>query len=131
MTLVVDASFVVAILTDNGADGTWARSVLTGDLAAPHLMPAEVASVLRRAVLLGDFTPDTASGAHRELLELRVVLYDYADLAGRIWELRNNVGVYDAWYVALAEALDADLATLDVRLARAPGARCSFLTPPA
>jgi predicted nucleic acid-binding protein len=37
----------------------------------------------------------------------------------------------DAWYVALAEALDVPLATLDVRLAAASGPRCVFLTPPA
>jgi predicted nucleic acid-binding protein len=37
---------------------------------------------------------------------------------------------YDAWYVALAEALDATLVTLDLRLARANGPTCTFLTPP-
>ncbi len=59
------------------------------------------------------------------------MFYSYRELAGRIWELRNNITIYDAWYVALAEALDARLATLDVRLARAPGVRCPFVTPPA
>lgn len=37
--------------------------------------------------------------------------------------------VFDAAYVALAEALDAPMMTLDLRLARASGPRCSFLTP--
>ena len=32
----------------------------------------------------------------------------------------------DAWYVALAESLDAPLATLDDRLSRAPGCQCAF-----
>ena len=36
---------------------------------------------------------------------------------------------YDAWYVALAEALGSDLATLDERLVKADGPRCRFLTP--
>ena len=50
MTLVVDASMVVAGLTDSGADGQWAESLLAGEvLTAPHLMPAEVANILRRA----------------------------------------------------------------------------------
>lgn len=35
----------------------------------------------------------------------------------------------DAWYVAVAEASGAPLATLDVRLSRAPGPRCDFLVP--
>ena len=64
------------------------------------------------------------------LLELGVSLFPYAPLAQRIWELRGNVTAYDAWYVALAEALDCELATVDRRLSRAPGCRCPFLTPP-
>jgi len=36
---------------------------------------------------------------------------------------------YDALYVALAEALDAPLLTLDRRLARASGLRCAVETP--
>jgi predicted nucleic acid-binding protein len=132
VTLVADASVMVATLTDERADGRWARSILTGEpLAAPHLMPAEVASVLRRAVFLGDFTQSTASSAHHELLQIPVVLYGYHELADRIWELRHNITIYDAWYIALAEALDVELATLDVRLTRAPGVRCAFLVPPA
>ena len=39
------------------------------------------------------------------------------------WELRHNVGAYDALYVALAEALDAPLLTADGRLAAAHGHR--------
>lgn len=45
-------------------------------------------------------------------------------------ELRHNVTAYDGWYVALAEQLDAAVATLDVRLANAAGPRCPFRTPP-
>jgi predicted nucleic acid-binding protein len=54
---------------------------------------------------------------------------DYEALAPRAWVLRHSVTVYDAAYVALAEALDAPMMTLDLRLARAPGPRCPFLTP--
>jgi predicted nucleic acid-binding protein len=38
--------------------------------------------------------------------------------------------MYDAWYVALAESLEAELATLDTRLARASGPRCGFRLSP-
>ncbi len=72
-----------------------------------------------------------AARAHEDLLQMRVELYAFEPLARRIWDLRANVGTYDAWYVALAEALDAPLATLDRRLAMAVGPRCSFLLPPA
>ena len=50
---------VVAGLTDSGADGRWAESLLAGDsLAAPHLMPVEAANILRRAALAGDISAD-------------------------------------------------------------------------
>ena len=42
-------------------------------------------------------------------------------LLDRVWALRRNLTAHDAVYVALAEALDADLLTCDARLARAPG----------
>jgi predicted nucleic acid-binding protein len=59
-----------------------------------------------------------------------VDLIAYEVVAPRAWSLRQNLTLYDAWYVAVAEILDAELATLDVRLARAPGLRCGFLVPP-
>lgn len=37
-----------------------------------------------------------------------------------------HVTVYDAWYVALAEALDATLVTADLRLVGATGPRCEI-----
>lgn len=52
-----------------------------------------------------------------------------AVVADRTWELRDNVSAYDGCYVALAELLAADLATLDRRLSRAPGPLCRFLLP--
>jgi hypothetical protein len=35
-------------------------------------------------------------------------------LLGRAWKLRDNVNVYDAMYVALAEAIEATIVTCDV-----------------
>jgi predicted nucleic acid-binding protein len=130
VTLVVDASLVVAALVDAGKDGEWAESELAkGQLAAPHLMPVEAASILRRAALAGDLPHEIASLAHADLLALRIELFPYEPFALRIWELRTNATAYDAWYVALAEVLDAPLATLDRKLARTPGVRCKFRVP--
>ena len=94
-------------------------------------MPAEAANILCRAAATGDISADVASMAHADLLDLRVELFPYAPFAARVWELRDNVAFYDAWYVALAESLGSSVATLDLRLARATGPRCSFETPPA
>ena len=128
--LVVDASLVVAALTDSAEVGTWADELLgTDHLAAPHLMPVEAANVLRRAVLNGELSADSAALAHSDLLALRMELFPYGPFAARVWELRGDLTSYDAWYVALAEALNARLATLDVRLSRSPGPRCLFVTP--
>ena len=127
--LVVDASAVVAALVDNGPEGVWGRSLLTEELAAPHLLPAEATDTLRRTVLARDLSVDEANLIHAELVRLPLRLYPYHPYAERVWELRHNVTAYDAWYVALAEALDAELATLDRRLARSKGPRCRFLTP--
>jgi predicted nucleic acid-binding protein len=65
------------------------------------------------------------------LLDLRVEFFPYQPCAARVWELRENVTYYDGWYVAVAELLDAQLATLDGLLANSPGPRCQFLLPPA
>jgi predicted nucleic acid-binding protein len=130
MTLVIDSGFVVAALVDSGQVGTWADHLLAfDDLAAPHLMPVEVANVLRRAARAGEISADTAALAHADLLSLRVELFAYEPFATRVWELRDNVTAYDGWYVALAESLGAKLATLDLRLTKATGPRCVFVTP--
>jgi predicted nucleic acid-binding protein len=52
------------------------------------------------------------------------VTYAFELFIDRIWALRDNLTVYDAWYVALAEALETELVTADHRLADAPGLRC-------
>ena len=131
MSVVVDASLVVAALTDTSSVGRWAEEiVLAPALAAPHLLPAETANVLRRAELAGLLSSDATASAHSELLALRLRLVGYSSIAERAWELRRNVTSYDAWYVALAERLGVPLATTDERLTRASGPRCEFLTPP-
>jgi predicted nucleic acid-binding protein len=70
-----------------------------------------------------------ASAAHEDLMQLELELFAFDLFAERIWELRHNVTSYDAWYVAVAEALKLPLATLDERLSRAKGPTCKFLTP--
>jgi len=130
VTLVVDASVVVAALVDRGRDGAWAESRLVGrPLAAPHLLLVEVASILRRAVAVGDLSDEVAALAHADLAALPVELFPYQPFAARVWELRANVTPYDAWYVAVAEAVGSPLATLDRRLSRAHGPTCVFDLP--
>lgn len=131
MTLVLDASALVAALIDDGPVGRWAEDLMAhGTLVAPHHLHVEAANVLHRAALAGDVSPDVAALAHRDLVALRIELFPYTAYAERVWELRSSVTAYDASYVALAELLDAELATLDRRLSKAPGVHGTFRMPP-
>jgi predicted nucleic acid-binding protein len=56
-----------------------------------------------------------------DLLALPIRRHSHRLLLDRVWALRNNLSAYDAFYVALAEVLDAPLITRDGRLARTKG----------
>lgn len=128
--VVCDASAVVALLLDGGHDGRWVTQALTGaDLAAPSLVAFESANIIRRHELAGLVSSDQAAQAHVDLLDLMIELWPYEILAARAWELRRNLSSYDASYVALAELTAATLVTLDGRIGRAPGLRCTIATP--
>ena len=62
-----------------------------------------------------------AEEALADLLVIDVVRHPHYALIGRIWQLRENLTVYDASYIALAEGLDAVVVTCDVPLGGAPG----------
>ncbi len=131
MTTVVDASVLVAALVDSGATGRWAESALADDaLAGPELALAEASNILRRLERSRQISRLEAASAHADLLKLDLALFPYAPFAERIWALRENLTSYDAWYVALAEALECPLATLDHKLSRASGPVCEVIAPP-
>lgn len=60
-----------------------------------------------------------------DLVDLPLLRVPHLRVIERCWELRHNLTVYDASYVALAALLDLILVTGDVRLAKAPGLRCT------
>ena len=62
-----------------------------------------------------------AEEALSDLLVIDVVRHPHYALIGRIWQLRENLTVYDASYIALAEGLAAVVVTCDVPLGGAPG----------
>ena len=131
MTTVVDASVLVAALVDSGREGKWAESVIGGgSLVGPELVLAEASNILRRLEGAGKISRLEATSAHRDLLRLDLELFPFAPFAERVWELRENLTSYDAWYVALAETLNCPLVTLDRKLSRASGPTCDIVTPP-
>lgn len=125
--IVVDASVIVTALADDGNDGDHARDRLRQErLIAPHLIDLEVVSAWRRLAAAADLDERRAQLALEDLRALRLERVPHGPLLSRCWELRDNLTVYDAAYVALAEALDATLLTADARLAGASVARCEI-----
>jgi predicted nucleic acid-binding protein len=130
VSTVIDSSVLVAALVDGGAAGTWAEEILTrGSLCAPELAYVESTNILRRLERAKTITSPEANAAQSDLMQLDMDVFSFEPFANRVWELRHNVTSYDAWYVALAEAINAPLATLDQHLAKADGVACRFLMP--
>ena len=130
MSTVIDSSVVVAALVDSGPHGDWAEEVLAGGLLqAPELVRAEATNIFRRLERAKLITTPEANAAQDDLMQLDIELFPFEPFADRIWELRHNLTSYDAWYVAIAEALRLPLATLDEPLSKSNGVACKFLTP--
>ena len=130
MTVVADASVLVAVLVDSGREGKWSEdAVAERSLAGPELALAEASNILRRLEQARKISRLEANSAHRDLLRLDLELFPFAPFADRVWALRNNLSSYDAWYVALAEVLNCPLVTIDRKLSRASGPRCEILVP--
>jgi predicted nucleic acid-binding protein len=130
LSIVVDSSVVVAALVDSGQHGNWAEEILaSGSLQAPELILVETTNILRRLERAKLITTPEANAAQDDLMQLDIELFPFEPFAERIWELRHNVTSYDAWYVAIAEALLLPLATLDEPLSKSNGVSCKIVTP--
>jgi predicted nucleic acid-binding protein len=125
--IVVDACVLVVALADDGRDGDDARARLRGEhLAFPELADVEFVSVLRRQVAAKKMDSRRAELALRDLVAMPAQRAPHRQLLGRCWQLRDNLTMYDALYVALAEAMQVTLVTADGRLAHAPGPTCTI-----
>ena len=123
--IVADASVLVVALADDGPDGDQARARLHGErLTVPELADLEVTSVLRRQMRAGLLDARRARLALEDLAALPAGRAPHRPLLRRCWELRDNLTIYDAVYIALAEAMNTTLLTGDQKLARAPGPQC-------
>jgi predicted nucleic acid-binding protein len=121
--IVVDASAAVEWLLRLPRAEQVEQRLLRGDpsLHAPHLIDVEVAQVIRRLALSGLITAGRGEQALEDLADLDLERHPHDVLLPAVWRLRDNMTAYDGVYVALAEALEAPLVTLDARLAGAPG----------
>ncbi len=128
---VLDASVIVDAMVVAGPAGDRARDLVAGEpwLHLPSMAGAEVTSALRSMVRRGTLSIGVARAAVVRASRLRARRYPFEPFLARVWDLRENLTVYDAWYVALAESLDSPLVTADDRLRRAHGPRCPVLDP--
>ena len=125
--LVVDASCLYEVVADTErADDVRARLLQDADHAAPSVIDVEVLSVIRRDQLLGRLDLTAAAQAVEDLRTWPGERFGHQPLLERVWELRGSLRTWDAFYVALAEVMQATLVTSDSRLARAPGLRCAI-----
>jgi predicted nucleic acid-binding protein len=124
--IVVDASILVSALITDTDEGEFTRLRLSAEdaICAPEIIDLEVANAWRRDLRTGRLNGDRAQRGLADLATMRLVRMPHRPLMPRIWELRHNLSPYDAAYVALAEALDATLLTVDGRSTRAPALRC-------
>jgi len=130
VTVVVDASVLVATLVDSGPEGRWAEALVgRAAIAAPERVIPDVTDILGRLERCGVITHIEANGARRDLFRLDIELFPLLPFADRAWELRHTLPGDCAWYVAAAEAFECPMATLDERLSRTAGPRCRLVTP--
>lgn len=102
------------------------RVALDPRSAAPEHLRVEVFSAVRGLALGGKIQTSRAAEALDALAEAEIEPIATATLLQRMWDLRNNVGGYDAAYVAAAEANACALITADARLARTRALGCQI-----
>jgi predicted nucleic acid-binding protein len=123
---VIDASVFTDALLNVGPDGHPARAVVADEdvLRVPEVFPTEVLSAARSLLLAGHVSEPRARRARTALTTVRLERFRIEPFIDRIWDLRENLTVYGAAYVALAERLEAAFVTADRRIATAAGPRC-------
>lgn len=124
---VVDATVVVTALAVKDAEGMAMRMRIEKSFChAPHLLDAEVGSVLRRRERTGEISTEAAETALAALPSFVEYRYPHSGrLAKLAWASRHTITFYDGLYVALATLLELPLLTADVKLSKAPGLSCA------
>jgi predicted nucleic acid-binding protein len=126
---VLDASALVDLVR-RGPHAEWVGVHLAGACTL-HLADSEAVAALAGLVRAGSLNRSRAAQAVELIEDLPVERFPAHGLLHRTLRLSDGVGAYDAAYLALAEALDEPLVTLDRRLARGAPATIRVITPPA
>lgn len=119
--VVIDASAVVEYLveltlTDPATRLFHLAAAGRVELWAPDLVYSESASALRKLVRLEAIAAATARTAVENLVDLPISIAGTAALMLEVWRMQAFLTPYDACYVALADALGAELVTAEHNL---------------
>lgn len=126
MAVVVDAN-VLLVLTCDDARAPIAESLMSAwlesgeELHAPGLAHYEVTNGLTRLAARNLLRRHAADDAMRAILDLPITYHRPSQYDGRVIDialLLRRVSAYDAFYIALAESLAAEMWTFDGKLAR-------------
>ena len=119
--VVVDASALVDFLmrTDRAARVEAMFTNPDVDMHIPAFCDVEVLAGLRRAIFNRRLAKRHAALALEAYDELPMTRHGHRAYLPRMLALQDNFTAYDATYVALAEALSAELLTEDKKLATA------------
>jgi predicted nucleic acid-binding protein len=118
-TLVADASALAAVLFAEPEAERVASSLEGHSLAAPTLLPFELANVAVVKVRRGRTSRALVRAGFESLRRLRISLHDVDAEGAFALAAETGLSAYDAAYLWVALALDADLLTLDRQLAEA------------
>lgn len=125
MAIVLDANLLIVLVSGDSRREPvlsqmtqWLQQNIP--LHAPQLLPYEVTNALTRAIVSGQFSEANLTPALASLSKLPI-LYHAVSYNPRVVEIALSLrrqSAYDAAYIALAEALNAELWTLDGPLYR-------------
>jgi predicted nucleic acid-binding protein len=122
LTYVIDCSLVIDALSARAEDDLLRRRLSAPrTLHAPHHLDVEVAVGVRGLAAGRKITDLRGEQMLADYSRLRITRHAAWPYHPRIWELRHNLGAYDAAYIALAEALGCELLTGDRKLKDAAG----------
>ena len=115
--MVIDASIAFKLILPEAGTARVIELADRSTFIAPTLIHSEVANALWRRVLQGDIPPGAGLAEPLEGLARVLRTVDEVPMLPRALDLAIELGhpVYDCVYLAVAEALDEELLTADLR----------------